>query len=298
MPDPFDHLMALPGLRRLFDLVWRTFGVNPALVSMDGGRVVIFEKETRAQPFCRALNGTAGGQQLCTMCDQSKFLDARRDALTLRYRCHAGLREFIIPVIRDGQTMAFMQCGQVHDRSPSTADWHAAQKSLRTVGIHGGPLRRLFHDNRVLSLERQDDLLDLLELVAARLAHSHARELSAAPGQRQATLGRAMMYIESNLSEHLSVEQIAHAVNLSRRTLMRLFRNEAGASVIGFILQRRVARARQLLLQNCRTCAEIAFECGFGSVQHFNRIFRRFEKASPTEWRAQRARSAGERDSS
>jgi hypothetical protein len=35
-------LINLPGLRRLFGLAWRTFGVNPALVSMDGQRVVIF----------------------------------------------------------------------------------------------------------------------------------------------------------------------------------------------------------------------------------------------------------------
>lgn len=288
MSDPFDHLAALPGLRRLFDLVWRTFGVNPALVSMDGRCVVVFEKEARAQPFCQALNGTAGGQRLCTMCDQSKFLDARRDALALRYRCHAGLREFIIPVIREGQTIALLQCGQVHDHSPSTANWHEAEKSLRTAGIHGAAWRRLLHGNRVLAPERQEDLLDLLELVAARLAHAHERELGVAPGQRHAALGRAMTYIESNLSERLSIEQIARAAAISPRTLMRLFRNEAGASVVGFILQRRVARARQLLRQTGRTCAEIAFECGFGSVQHFNRMFRRFERASPTQWRAAR----------
>ena len=67
---------------------------------------------------------------------------------------------------------------------------------------------------------------------------------------------------------------------------MRLFRKQVGASVVDFILRRRIARARQLLQREGRTCAEIAFECGFGSVQHFNRIFRRFENVSPTEWRA------------
>lgn len=37
--NAFDELINLPGLRRLFDLAWHTFGVNPALVSMDGQRV-------------------------------------------------------------------------------------------------------------------------------------------------------------------------------------------------------------------------------------------------------------------
>ncbi|MCC6233629.1 MAG: PocR ligand-binding domain-containing protein [Verrucomicrobiales bacterium] len=283
----FDQLISLPGLRRLFDLAWRTFGVNPALVSMDGERVAIFDREARAQPFCGALNQLPRGRELCAMCDQGKFLEARRDGQTLRYRCHAGLREFVIPVIRDGQTIAFLQCGQVHDRVPSAAEWREATKSLRGAGIRAPGLRSLFQHNRVLSPDQQDDLLELLALIADRLAYADQRELRAAAGQTQAALGRAMTYIETHLGEPLSVQAIAHAANLSTRTLMRLFRKDAGTSVVEFILRRRVARARQLLLVEGRTCAEIGFECGFGSMQHFNRIFRRYEETSPSAWRRQ-----------
>jgi AraC-like DNA-binding protein len=284
--DSFDQLVALPGLRRLFDLAWRTFGVNPALVSMDGRRLVIFEKENRAQPFCGALQRFPGGPRLCAMCDQSKFLDARRGAQTLRYRCHAGLREFIIPVIRDGQIIALLQCGQVHDRAPSAAEWRETRRSLAGAGIRAPFFRALFYRNRVLEPDRQDDLLDLLELIAARLAHADERELRSGPGQTQAALGRAMTYIEAHLAERLTVGDVARAANLSTRSLMRFFRKEVNTTVVDFILRRRVARARQLLQQKGRTCAEVAFECGFGSIQHFNRIFRRFEGVSPTRWRA------------
>lgn len=220
------------------------------------------------------------------MCDRSKFLEARHDGQTLRYRCHAGLREFVIPVIRDGQTIALLQCGQVHDRVPSAAEWREARKSLLSAGIRDPELRALFQRNRVLSPDQQDDLLELLVLVAARLAHSDERDLRTSPGQTQAALGRAMTYIETHLAERLTVEAIARTANLSTRSLMRLFRKQVGSTVVDFIQHRRVARARQLLQQEDRTCAEIAFECGFGSVQHFNRIFRRFEKSSPSQWRA------------
>jgi AraC-like DNA-binding protein len=284
--NAFDQLLSVPGLRRLFDLAWRTFGVNPALVSMDGQSVVIFEQEARAQPFCRALNALPGGKVLCAMCDRSRFLEARRDGQALRYRCHAGLREFVIPVIRDGQTVALLQCGQVHDRAPTAAEWREARRSLKAAGIPTPKLRGLFQRNRVLTPDRQNDLLELLVLVAARLAQSDEREVPTLPGQTHAALGRAMTYIETHLGERLKVEAIAHTANLSTRSLMRLFRKQIGTSVVDFILHRRIARARQLLQQPGRTCAEIAFECGFGSVQHFNRIFRRFENTSPTQWRA------------
>src|SRR6266404_2882731 len=122
----------------------------------------------------------------------------------------------------------------------------------------------LIQRNRVLTPARQDDLLELLALIAARLAHSDERELRTSPGQTQAALGRAVTYIETHLSERLTLEAIARTSNLSTRSLMRLFRNQARTSVVEFILRRRVARARQLLHQEGRTCAEIAFGCGFG----------------------------------
>ncbi|MBL9136610.1 MAG: helix-turn-helix domain-containing protein [Verrucomicrobiales bacterium] len=293
--NTFDQLLAQPGLRQLFDLAWRTFGVNPALVSMDGQRVVIFDMEARAQPFCQALSRLPGGKELCAMCDRSKFLEARRDGQALRYRCHAGLREFVIPVIRQGQTIALLQCGQVHDRPPSAAAWRQAQRSLVAAGIRSPALRRLYARNRVLAPEQQSDLLELLALIAGRLAQADEARLVPSPGITQAALGRAMTYIETHLPERLALSTIASAARLSTRTLMRLFRKHVGASVVEFILSRRMARARELLLEpGGRTCAEIAFECGFGSVQHFNRIFRRSEGLSPTRWRARELRQERE----
>jgi transcriptional regulator GlxA family with amidase domain len=84
---------------------------------------------------------------------------------------------------------------------------------------------------------------------------------------------------------------IAMVAGLSTRSLVRLFRKEAGTSVVEFILRRRIARACDLLRRTYHTCAEIAFEAGFGSVQHFNRIFRRYEGVPPRKWRTARKRA-------
>jgi AraC-like DNA-binding protein len=281
----FDQLAAMPGLRGLLDLAWRIFGVNPALVSPDGQRVVLFEAEGRSQPFCAALERDPAGQALCAMCDQNRFLEARRGALALRYRCHAGLREFIVPVIRHGEMVALLQCGQVHDRRPTAEEWRAARRELVKAGIKSGPLGVLFRQNRVLAPERQGDLLNLLELIAGRLAHADEHRLAPEPGRARMQLGRATTFIEVHLGEQLTLSMVAQAAGVSARSLARLFRQELGHSVVEFILRRRVARACDLLRQTDRTCAEIAFETGFGSVQHFNRMFQRHQQTSPGQWR-------------
>lgn len=283
--NAFDQLAVMPGLRSLSDLAWRMFGVNIALVSPDGKRVVVFETENRAQPFCLALDQRAAGRALCAMCDQSRFLEARGGGQVLRYRCHAGLTEFIVPVVRDGGTIALLQCGQVHEQAPTEAAWRAARRGLVGAGIDPQPLRKLFQRNRVLPPQSQNDLLDLLELIANRLAHADEHRLRAEPGRMQMQLGRAVTFIEAHLAERLTLPAIARAAQVSTRSLMRLFQREIGASVVEFTLGRRVSRACDLLKRTDHTCSEVAFESGFGSVQHFNRIFRRLQEISPRQWR-------------
>ncbi len=292
----FDQLAAMPGLRNLSDLAWRLFGVNLALVSPDGRHAVMFEPEKRSQPFCFALEQCAAGRALCAMCDQDRFLEARRGAQVLRYRCHAGLTEFIVPVVRDGETIALLQCGQVHDRAPTQTEWRSARRDLVDAAIDSAPLRKLFQQNRVLTPQRQQDLLDLLELIANRLAHADEHRLRAEPGRVQAQLGRAVTFIEVHLAERLTVSIIARAAGVSTRSLMRLFKREIGTSVVEFILRRRISRARDLLKRTDHTCSEIAFESGFGSVQHFNRIFRRLQDMPPRQWRQHTPRSAAADD--
>ncbi len=292
--NAFDQLTVMPGLRNVFDLAWRLFGVNLALVSPDGQRVVIFETEQRSQPFCLALEQRVAGRTLCAMCDQNRFLEARRGAQAVRYRCHAGLTEFIVPVVRDGETIALLQCGQVHDRPPTKAEWRNAQRDLVGAGIDSPPLRKLFQQNRVLTPEQQADLLNLLELIANRLAHADEHRLRVEPGRMQAQLGRAITFIEVHLAERFTLAAIARAANVSSRSLMRLFNREIGASAVEFIQRRRISRARDLLKRTDHTCLEIAFECGFGSVQHFNRVFRRLEDMSPRQWRQRTLLAAGQ----
>jgi len=127
--DAFDQLASMPGLRELLDLGWRLFGVNPAPGVLRRSARVDFRTRAPLSTFLRGTRARSAGWTLCAMCDQGRFLEARRNALALRYRCHAGLTEFIVPVVRDGEIVALLQCGQVHDRRPSPAEWRAARRS-------------------------------------------------------------------------------------------------------------------------------------------------------------------------
>ncbi|GAB5505246.1 MAG: GlxA family transcriptional regulator [Rhizobiaceae bacterium] len=94
--------------------------------------------------------------------------------------------------------------------------------------------------------------------------------------------------MEANLTEPLSLVQIADHVGLSRRQIERLFRQEMGRSPARYYLEIRLDRARHLLLQSSLPVVEVAVACGFVSASHFSKCYRELYARSPQQERAER----------
>jgi AraC family transcriptional regulator len=98
-------------------------------------------------------------------------------------------------------------------------------------------------------------------------------------------LKRAKDYMEANLAETISLADIAAATGLSRMHFAAQFRIATGLRPHEYLLQRRIERARELLLTARLPLAEIAFEVGFKSQAHFTTVFARFVGETPNVWR-------------
>ena len=93
-------------------------------------------------------------------------------------------------------------------------------------------------------------------------------------------------YIEQNLSEKLTLDSIAEQVNLSKYYLCRLFVKHLNISPRQHIIQKRIAKSKQLLKQNLSMqVVDIAYDCGFASHSHFNRQFNKNVGMSPKAYR-------------
>ena len=61
---------------------------------------------------------------------------------------------------------------------------------------------------------------------------------------------------------------------------------EGGLTIVEALQNLRVERACAELRTTDKTCSQIAFDCGFGSVQQFNRVFRKHLGITPRAWRS------------
>jgi AraC-like DNA-binding protein len=99
--------------------------------------------------------------------------------------------------------------------------------------------------------------------------------------------------MEANLAEPISLADIASAAGLSRMHFAAQFRAATGLRPHEYLLQRRIERAQELLLNSRLPLVEIAFDVGFKTQAHFTTVFARFVNETPNSWR-QRNRGISE----
>lgn len=107
------------------------------------------------------------------------------------------------------------------------------------------------------------------------------------PASRSAGRMAALLeWIEAHLAEPLSVDALASRVALSRRHFTRRFREATGTTVWQWLLQRRVARARQLLEAGGLGMEAVAAGAGFGSAVALRKAFVAALGQPPASYRA------------
>jgi AraC family transcriptional regulator len=115
--------------------------------------------------------------------------------------------------------------------------------------------------------------------------HPRSRER----GTLTAAQKRAVLeLVEQRLGEELSLDELAGAAGVSRYHFLRLFKNSLGVTPHRFVLDRRVAAARQLLETTRLPLAEIAAATGFASQSHMSTTMRRHLGLPPGMWRRTR----------
>uniref|UniRef100_A0A0S4TWX3 Transcription regulator, AraC family n=1 Tax=Ralstonia solanacearum TaxID=305 RepID=A0A0S4TWX3_RALSL len=116
-------------------------------------------------------------------------------------------------------------------------------------------------------------------------AQGRTRALPVRGGPAPHVCRRIAAMIDASLQLPLSIGVLAREANLSEFHFARMFRVSFGIAPHEWVMQRRLARARDLLRHTALPLVAIADRCGFASPAHFSRRFAAHAGASPSRYR-------------
>ena len=131
---------------------------------------------------------------------------------------------------------------------------------------------------------------ELAHQIADQFLHGGIR--GATEGQRQVLRGatvrnvlvqKAVQRMEEAVEEPVSPAKLAGELGVSQRQLERLSKRYLGCTPAKFHVQLRLQRAQRMLRQTQLSVAEIAIACGFVSLSHFAKAYRRQFSMSPRQ---------------
>ncbi|WP_437817140.1 helix-turn-helix domain-containing protein [Sorangium sp. So ce1078] len=102
-------------------------------------------------------------------------------------------------------------------------------------------------------------------------------------GLSRPQLRRLLSYIEDHLDQDLSLERLAGVAGVSASHLKTLFKRSTGLPVHEYVIQRRVERAKALLLRGELPASQVAIAAGFSHQSHMARCMRRVLGVTPAE---------------
>ena len=96
---------------------------------------------------------------------------------------------------------------------------------------------------------------------------------------------QALEWIEAHFASPVSLAQCAESIPVSAAYLCRILRRETGFSPVQHLQAKRIAHAKVLLQKSRLNITDVAKRCGFGSAEHFYRVFHKHTNLTPAAFR-------------
>jgi AraC-like DNA-binding protein/ligand-binding sensor protein len=269
----FQKATKLPLQLSPIDVPWRAQGIQSKFTN----------------PFCTVLSQTRNN---CGPCLQlQRKLTRANNSDTQTVRCFAGITNTSVPVKAEERIIAFLRTGQVLLQPPSAERFKKIANQLASWGIkiNRARLEEAYFHSQVVSPTLYRAIVRLLEIFAEQLGMI-ANHLVLEQGSGDSLLTRrAKDYVARHQSDPIRLAEITRTLNVSAFHFCRTFKQTTGLTFGEYLRRVRIEKAKVLLHKNELRISEIAYEVGFQSITHFNRIFRKVVGQSPTEFRSRLA---------
>ncbi|MEH6633417.1 MAG: AraC family transcriptional regulator [Halopseudomonas aestusnigri] len=121
--------------------------------------------------------------------------------------------------------------------------------------------------------------------LAAHLYRTHGQLEETSPQTNDPRIKRAIEYIEDNLDQPITLDELASVSAMSRYHFAKMFKDLTSLPPHRYLAVRRIEQAKLLLMSSSLSTAEIAYKVGYNSQSNFTQTFRRITGITPAKYR-------------
>jgi AraC-like DNA-binding protein/ligand-binding sensor protein len=244
-----------------------------------------FHGARKEGPFCALMAGENRTCGACLTVQAQIAKDAMKGPHTTV--CYAGLSETVVPLRLGNRLIGFLRSGQVFRRRPTRRQFQRTLKLLTSWGVtlERDVLQEAYFGTRVVTSQQHAAAVKLLSIFAEHLAMLSNEILIQHENAEPPMITRIKEFIRRHHAEVLRLAQVAKFAHTSTYNLCRLFKRATRLTFTQFLARVRIESSKRLLTNPHLRVSEVAFEAGFQSLTHFNRVFQRILGQSPTQYR-------------
>ena len=169
----------------------------------------------------------------------------------------------------------------------------AAVKRLAEIVKEGRNVFRPPYDQPVYDMKKKrhqpfgaEQLLRLsLESFLILLLREYRTESAPKESEPPTAIAEVVAYVGANYLERVTIDELAFLFKTNRATLCREFKTATGKTLVAFINEKKIARAKEKIATTEKTFTQIAEEMNFQSIHYFTRFFKKMTGMSPKEYR-------------
>ena len=234
------------------------------------------------QPYCLAIGENPELLDKCSGCNHDNSAKALSKRSALTYTCHAGVAEVVTPIFQNDTLIAYLMIGKFRDAEEQISSAQMVLDAAQKYGLDKDKMLEAYYKLPVLDNKCIDSAISILKMLIYYITsekffhYDHSIQFASID-----------QYIEQNLGEKITVEDICKHFRISRHLLYATFENESGDSIQEYIIKKRLRKAQHLLASTNLSVGQISAKVGYTEYNYFFRIFKERVGVTPLQYRKQ-----------
>ncbi len=259
----------------ILDIFTDLFDIRIAFFSIEGKELKVGKRKGLCQ-YCSLLRQRLDYESICLNLDEKMRSKALIDKKMIRYQCHGGMTEAIIPIHIEDNLIGYLMIGQFRiSREPlGTSIRKQWAEKIGTDELEAAFLKTPYFPEMYAL-----NILKLFKVLVDHILYRHMVDLYSS-----SSIQPLLAYLQSHIEEQLDLTEASSILFQSQSSLSHKFKKLTGKSFKQFQIDMKLDKADEFFKMNPEmSIKEVAYRVGYKDPYYFSRLYKKYRGQSPSQ---------------